>query len=263
MVDLLPALCVAIGCSAASHPAQPATAPTASTDCFAGVSTGMGQTSHTIARRTVDPVARTITEDVSHDNAGAHGAKSFHVVMTVDGDRFTMTESGGAFTGTGSLVGEPWQWRSWSSVSQIPATSITVESHDELTSAGMTATKQITQGGKLIATTTDDLKPFDCAQWDEAKIALTTPVLDRATCNRACRNFATLKFWHHADVEISALPPADQPAAHAAQAEELAGKLAAGVETCIATCLSANNPDQTACWGAATTVDELATCDAK
>src|SRR5882724_3071643 len=107
MVHLLPILAIAAGCSGASRPSTLEVAPTARTDCYAGVSTGMGQSSHTIARRIVDPATRTITEDVRHDSAGAHGAKSFHVVMTVDGDHFTMTESSGAFTGTGSLVGDP------------------------------------------------------------------------------------------------------------------------------------------------------------
>ena len=107
--------------------------------------------------------------------------KSF-VVMTVDGSAFTMRETSGAFTGTGSLVGEPWQWTSWSSVSQSPNTSITVESHDELTAARMKATKQIKQAGKLIGTTSDDLKAFDCTQWEDARTALATPVIDRAAC---------------------------------------------------------------------------------
>jgi hypothetical protein len=261
LVLLLP-LVIAAGCSAANHPTPLETAPAAHTDCYAGTSTGMGQGSHTIARRTVDPVAKTITEDVSHDNAGPHGARSFHVVMTVDGDHFTMKETAGAFAGTGSLVGQPWQWTSWSSVSQIAGTAITVESHDELTSYGMKAEKQIKQDGKVIATTVDDLRAFECAQWDDAKTALLTPVADKPRCEQACRNFATLKFWQHADDEISALPQADQAAARAAKADELATKLAAGLDTCVSACFAANNPEQTACWGDATTVEQLAKCDA-
>ena len=241
---------------------MPEPPPAARTDCYAGLSTGMGQSSHTIARRTVDPVAKTITEDVSHDNAGPHGANSFHVVMTVDGDQFTMTETGGAFAGTGSLVGQPWQWTSWSSVSQIANTSITVESHDELTSSGMKAEKQIKQDGKLVATTVDDLRAFECAQWDDARTALLAPVADKPRCERACRNFATLKFWERADGEIAALPQADRAAARAAKADELATKVAAGIDVCVSSCLSANNPEQTACWGDAKTVAQLSACDA-
>lgn len=260
VVHLLPMLAIA-ACSGASRPSTREVAPTAHTDCYAGVSTGMGQSSHTIARRIVDPATRTITEDVSHDSAGAHGAKSFHVVMTVDGDHFTMTESSGAFTGTGTLVGEPWQWTSWSSVSQIANTSITVESHDELTSTGLKAEKRIKQDGKVVATTVDNLRAFECAQWEDAKTALTTPVLDGRLCERACRNFATLKFWEHADVEISAKAEADRTAARAAMAEELAAKVAAGIDSCTTSCLASNNAKQAACWADATAVAQLAACD--
>lgn len=221
----------------------------------------MGQRSQTIARRIVNPAAKTITEDISHDRVSTRGSPSFHVVMAVDGDHFTMTETTGAFTGTGTLVGQPWQWTSWSSVSQIANTTITVESHDELTATGLRAQKQIKQDGKVIATTVDDLRAFECAQWDDAKAALLTPVLDRPSCDRACRNYATLKFWDRAEPALSALPEADRAAAHAAKATELADQLAAGIETCIGTCLASNNPRQAACWGDATSVAQLAACD--
>jgi hypothetical protein len=222
----------------------------------------MGQSSHTIARRTVDPEAKTITEDVSHDHAGPQGSRSFHVVMTVDGDHFTMSETGGAFTGTGSLVGQRWQWTAWSSVLQIANTSITVESHDELTSVGMKAEKQIKQDGKLVGKTVENLRAFECAQWDDAKTALLASQVDKPRCERACRNFATLKFWQHADVDIAALPQADQAAAHAAKADELASKLAAGIDFCVDSCVSANNAEQTTCWGDATNAEQLSACDA-
>ena len=254
---------IAIGCSGSTHPPTVEPAISASTDCYAGVSTGMGQHARTIARRTVDPVAKTITEDASHDAAGAHGANSFHVVMAVTDNAFTLSEASGAFTGTGVLVGEPWQWTSWSSVSAIANTTITVESHDELTSAGLHATKQIKQAGKLIGTTTDDLKAFDGAQWDDARAALAVPTLDRSACDRACRNFATLKFWQHAEAEISALPEDAQDSAHAMKSDQLAKKLEEGLEGCISTCLGANNAQQTGCWGDAKSVDELAACDLK
>ena len=241
---------LAAACS--SHPptTSPVAAPVASTACYAGYSSGMGQRARTIARRTVDPAAHQIIEDRSHDDAGAHGAKSFHVVMTVDGDHFTMTESGGAFSGTGTLVGEPWQWSAWTSVSQIPNAGITIESSDELTSAGMKATKQIKKDGKLLATTTDELQTIDCADWDSVKAALAVPILDRAACDRACRNFATLKFWDH-------IGPDD----HAPHEAELASKLEAGLPACVTQCLAANNPTQTACMGAATSVADLAACE--
>jgi hypothetical protein len=252
-----------IGCSGSGSPAPvaPLETPAASTACYAGVSTGMGQTARTVARRTMDPAAGTITEDVSNDDGGAHGAKSFHVVMKVDGNQFTMTESGGAFTGTGTLAGEPWRWTSWTSSSVIPHTGITVESDDELTPTGMTATKEIRKDGKVLATTSEQLKTFDCADWDKAQAALAVPVLDAAACDRACRNFGTLKYWARADAEIGALPAGEQAAARTRKQAELRTQLESGVGACATQCLSANNAPQTACMGAAKTMNDLTACE--
>jgi hypothetical protein len=216
------------------------------------VSTGMGQRSRTIARRTVDPAAKQITEDVSHDDAGAHGAKSFHVVMDVDGDHFTLKETGGAFTGTGTLTGEPWQWTAWSSVSQV-AGGVEVESDDELTPTGIKATKQIRQSGKVLATTEDALKTFDCAQWEDVKATLAVPALDDAACDHACRNYATLKFWQGVGDVSDEL--------RKQKATELETKLSQGLAPCVEQCLSANNAIATACLGAAKSVDDLDACD--
>lgn len=252
-----------VACSGAGRrpPPPPLAPPPATTLCYAGMSIGMGQTARTLARRTVDPVARQIVEDVRHDDGGAHGANSFHVVMTVDGDHFTMTEASNAFHGSGTLVGDPWRWTSWFSTSEIPNTGISVDSDDELTETGMTATKQIKRGGKVIATTKDELKAFDCATWDTAVAELATPAINAATCERACRNFATLRFWARADVEISALPVADQPAARTKKTAELAPQLAAGLGACVDGCVTANNGVQTACIGNAHSVSALAACE--
>jgi hypothetical protein len=221
----------------------------------------MGQTARTIARRTVDPAARQITEDVSHDDGGAQGAKSFHVVMAVDGDRFTMTEASGALHGAGTLVGEPWRWTSWRSTSEIPHTGITVTSDDELTDTGMTATKKIVRDGKELGTTRDVLASFDCAEWDNAVAALALPPLASGGCERACRNFAQLKYWASADPEIEALPEDDRAAARAEKTTEMAAKIDSGLEGCVAGCVSANNVTQTACLARATSVADLAACE--
>jgi hypothetical protein len=219
----------------------------------------MGQRARTIARRTLDPAAGQIIEDVVNNDGKA--PKGFRVVMIVEGNRFTMAEAGGAFRGTGTLTGEPWRWTSWTSTSQLPNTTITVESDDELTPAGMKATKQIKRGGALVATTTDELTRFDCAAWDKAKAALDAPVLDDAACDRACRNFATLKFWQRAEATIATLPPADQAAARSQQAATLARELDAGTARCASSCLSANNAAQTACLANATSVEQLGACE--
>ena len=250
----LAAAVVLVGCSGPARPttATPAALPAASTACYAGVTTAMGQRARTIARRTIDPAAGRIIEDVSHDDAGAHGARSFHVVMMVQGDRFTMEEAGGAFTGSGTLVGEPWRWTSWSSSSRIAKANIDVESDDELTPIGMKATKQIRKDGKVLATTTEELATFDCAEWDKHVAALAVPALDAALCERACRNYATLKFW--------AAVSADGDAVHKQKQVELDEKIAAGLAACASQCLAANNAVQTACMATAATVDAVTAC---
>ena len=252
---------VIAGCSSGGHGVAPVAEPAATTECYGGQSTGMGQRAMTIVRRTVDPVAKQIVEDVSHDASGPHGAASYHVVMAVDGNHFTLTEASGAFTGNGTLIGEPWQWTSWTTITQIAKTDVTVESHDEVTSAGRTSTKQIKKAGAVIGNTTDKLESFDCSKWDETKSALTKPIADRASCERACRNFASLKYWQGADAEIAALPAADQAAARTRHEQDFASKIGGGLDTCASSCVSANNAEQTACLGKATTVDELAACD--
>lgn len=260
---LLISMAACSGTPPASRPplAPVAPLPPSTTTCFAGMSTGMGQSARTLARRTVDPAAHQIVEDVHSDDRAAHGAKSFHVVMTVDGDHFTMTESNNAFRGSGTLVGDPWHWTSWSSTSEIPDTGISVDSEDELTETGMTATKQIKRNGTVLGTTRDELKTFDCAKWDAAIVELANPSLDAASCEKACRNFARLKYWERADAEIAALPAADQAAARTAKTGDYAKQLDAGLPSCIESCVNANNGAQTACIAKATSVADLAACD--
>ena len=251
-----------LGCSGpAKPPVAPAALPAASTACYAGVTIGMGQRARTIARRTIDPAAGQIIEDVSNDDAGAHGARSFHVVMKVAGDQFTMTESSGAFTGSGTLAGDPWRWTSWMSTAQIPKAGIEVSSDDELTPKGMKATKEIRKDGKVLATTTEELATFDCADWDKAEAELAVPVLDAAACERACRNYATLKYWSAADPALAQLPEGEREAARRQKTADLAAKLDAGLASCRDQCLTANNAKQTACMGGATTVEAIAACD--
>ena len=262
MVRPLAALALAACSGGAPRPTPPETPPPpASTVCYAGMSVGMGQTARTLARRTVDPIAHQIIEDVRHDDGGAHGANSFHVVMAVDGDHFTMTEAGNAFRGSGTLVGDPWRWTAWSSTSEIPNAGITVSSDDELTETGMVATKQIKRDGKVLGTTKDELKAFDCATWDAAVAELAAPAINNATCERACRNFATLRFWSRADGEIAALPAADRPAARAKKTAEFAPLVEAGLPACVDSCVAAKNGVQTACIGKATSAADLAACE--
>jgi hypothetical protein len=258
---------VLAGCSgpAVPAPAVPAAAPAAppatTTVCYAGLITGMGQRARTIVRRTVDPTARQVIEDVRHGDAAAHRVTQLHVVMDVAGDSFTMKETGGAFTGTGTLTGEPWRWTAWTSTSTLAAGGLEVESDGELTDAGIQITDRIRKGGSVVGTTAERLKPFDCAEWDKAAAALATPVLDRAACDRACRNYAMLKYWGVADGEIARLPPDARDDARKQKSAELATKLDAGIGGCVTRCLSADNAAQTECTGNAKSLDQLAACD--
>jgi hypothetical protein len=263
MTRLVAVIAVLAGCSDRAVPpaAAPVPPPAASTVCYAGLTAGMGQRARTIVRRTVDPTARQIVEDVSHGEASSHSVKTFHVVMDVSGDRFTMQDTGGAFTGTGTLTGEPWRWTSWTSISRLPGAGIEVESDDELTDTGVKAVKQIRKDGKVVGTTTEQLKTFDCASWDQALAKLAVPVLDTPACDRACRNFAGLKFWAAADPEIARLPAEARDDARKQKAAELARKLDAGIPGCVTQCLSADNAIQTACMGDATSMEQLAACD--
>jgi hypothetical protein len=259
-------LSLLVGCSrpsaaAAQAPSVPAAPPATSTVCYAGLTTGLGQRARTVMRRTVDPTARQIVEDVRHGDAAAHRVTQFHAVKDVTGDQFTMKETGGAFTGTGTLTGEPWRWTSWTSTSQLPGAGIEVESDGELTETGIKIADQIRKDGHVVGTTAEQLKPFDCAEWDKATAMLATPVLDRDACDRACRNYASLKYWSVADREIASLPPGARDDARKQKSAELATKLEAGMATCVTRCLSADNAAQTACMGDAKSLEQLAACD--
>jgi len=252
-----------VGCSGPAEPAPavPGAPPAKTTLCYAGLTTGLGQRARTVMRRTVDPTARQIVEDVSHGDAGSHRVTQFHVVKDVAGDRFTMKETGGAFTGTGTLTGEPWRWTSWTSTSQLAGANLEVESDGELTETGVKIGNQIRKDGNVVGTTAEQLRPFDCAEWDKATATLATPVLDRTACDRACRNFASLKYWSVADDQIASLPPAARDDARKQKSAELATKLEAGMATCVTQCLSADNAAQTACMGDAKSLEQLAACD--
>jgi hypothetical protein len=231
------------------------------TACYQGLSSGGGQRVRTIVRRVVEPAAGRIVEDVVHDDAGGRGPKSFHVVMKVEGERFTMSEAGG-FSGAGTLVGEPWRWTSWTSKGRT-GEGVEVESRDELTPTGKIARKEVRKDGALVATVIDELTAFDCAGWDQAKAQLAVPVLDDRLCDRACRQFASLKFQAAADAEIAALPELARAEARQRKAGELAAKLDAGAPACIAQCRSANNAAQTGCIARAASVDQLAACESQ
>jgi hypothetical protein len=262
---MLPMLLV-ISCTPGGSPAplgptlvsEPVAATTA---CYQGESVGAGQHVRTIARRTVDPAAHQIIKDVVHDDAG--GTKSFHIVMKVDGARFTITDAADGYTGSGTLLGEPWAWRSWTTTSQLASAGLVIESRDELTATGTISHKEIKKDGAVVASVVDDLTTFDCAGWDAAKAQLAVVVLDDALCDRACRQFATVKYWAVVEPALNGLPASERDAVRRGKTAELNAKLDTGAPPCIAACRAANNAAQTACIAHAATVDQLGACEAK
>ncbi|MEZ4400386.1 MAG: hypothetical protein R3B06_10230 [Kofleriaceae bacterium] len=158
-------------------PPPPATpAPTAEARCYRGdVSVHAGPDDAevarmpTVVRRTTDPTAGTIVEEVTQ--RGDAGVETYVVTMTVDGKAFAMAERSGAFTGAGALTGEPWRWDQWTSTSTLPDGS-TVTSTDRRTISGLTATKVVTRDGAAVATLHEDYQAFACDGYDAALAAL-------------------------------------------------------------------------------------------
>lgn len=239
--------------------AAAATAPAPA--CYQGTSKGAGQLVHSVVRRTLDPRNQQIVEDVVRGDAG--DVKAFRVVMTVSGNSFTLAEAGGQFSGTGKLIGPSWAWTQWESTTaqQVNGATLEVESHEELTPTGLLGRKAIKQGDKIIATTVEELTTIDCAQWDTARKALSTPVLDDALCERSCQRFATIKFVAANQDEIAKLPADKREAAIQQKTRELEGKLQAGLPTCVQQCRAANNVQQTACFARAESPQDLAACE--
>jgi len=65
-----------------------------------------------IIKRTYNPEDKTISEE----SLGIFNneVKETVVESKVDGDKFTIAEKDGMFSGTGSLCGKSWKWNSWS-----------------------------------------------------------------------------------------------------------------------------------------------------
>lgn len=194
MKHLLLALCAGLGftggCGGKTHSTSTPSPTTKQVHCYVGttdiflldgkkVKTQSGR-----IKRTLDPVANFIEEnvDVSEDPTFPVGkTESFDVGMTVSSAvppattaTFTMVERNGAFSGTGTLTGEPWQWTAWHSSSTMssvgntdanpaaPMGAITVESNDTLTGDTLTATKSIAMNGTVSMTTKESYQRVTC-----------------------------------------------------------------------------------------------------
>lgn len=83
---------------------------------------------------------------------------------------------------------------------------------------------------------------------------------DRKTCERACRNYFTLSFWHKWDPQIEAAPEAERANMRAQKLGELEYKIEQGVDQCATSCQGANNKEQCNCMAAAKTYEEVRAC---
>lgn len=93
-----------------------------------------------LVKRIVNPAENRIEEHVLSVREGA-APKTFVAVLEVKGNKFVISESGKAFEGIGVLVGEPWKWTEWKSVTTIAGGAGTVRSEDKVTEHGLTVRK--------------------------------------------------------------------------------------------------------------------------
>jgi len=127
-----------------------------------------------IARRTVDPVAGTVVEDVV-SNDGRRPAAEYVFTMRVRGASFTMHAADGSQLGEGTLDGDAWRWTAWRSTTRLPG-GIRVESVDTLLADGLVAHKTIFgSDGALTLTTTERLSSIDAARFDQRRAAILRP----------------------------------------------------------------------------------------
>ena len=71
-------------------------------------------TADLLLRRTLQPEAsRIVEESVRFDRTPGARPRPYTVILDVDGDAVTLSESEQRYSGTGMLHGEPWRWDSW------------------------------------------------------------------------------------------------------------------------------------------------------
>jgi hypothetical protein len=99
-------------------------------------------TADLLLRRTLEPGASRIVEaSARFDRAAAGRARPYTVILDVDGDTVALRESEGAYSGTGTLHGEPWRWTSWDTTYTLTS-GIRVDAAYEL--------RQAADGGLLL-----------------------------------------------------------------------------------------------------------------
>ncbi len=127
-----------------------------------------------VVRRTVSPGQSQIEEYVvTSSGRSKKGYEEYRVIMKVTGNSFVMKEAGGAFTGKGTLVGEPWKWTSWRSESVLPNKMI-VESKDALVEGKLLVHKTMkSPDGTVRVLMTETLVPIAESEFHRAKAEIT------------------------------------------------------------------------------------------
>jgi hypothetical protein len=117
------------------------------------------RSSISLVKRVVDKDASQIVEHVLTINEKE--SKAFVTTLVVKGSRFTISEQSGSFTGEGELMGEPWRWKEWKSVTKITGGSGTVISEDKLTEHALIAKKTFAGAdGKVVVRMDETLVPI-------------------------------------------------------------------------------------------------------
>lgn len=70
---------------------------------------------------------------------------------------------------------------------------------------------------------------------------------DPVKCEKACRNYAELKYWDKAEKDIAAVPPEQRDELRKTKMAEFSHNLSQGIDMCTSQCVSANNDKQTNC----------------
>jgi hypothetical protein len=83
---------------------------------------------------------------------------------------------------------------------------------------------------------------------------------DPQRCDQAARNYATLKYWSVADVEIAKAPAADRDKLRREKLAKFEDSVERGIDAVVAQCVSANNDEQVDCMIDAKTIAEARLC---
>ena len=121
-----------------------------------------------MVRRTVDPAAGRIVEDViTYDEPDEQPPSERVLETTVEGNGFSFDFEGGH--GEGELVGEPWAWTSWRSETTL-ADGMRVVSEDEVSGRDIAFRQQVFDStGSLVVVIEGVLARIRCEEWESLR----------------------------------------------------------------------------------------------